>query len=211
MRITKLISFAVVLFLFTPACVTNRAVVRSDYNFAAIKTVRVGNFASGTSDDNSGIIVQNAFMKHLMIKGYRVVVDPKLPADVLIEGSVTAFLPDKKYLIRGTDTTRTSGHGRGRGQGRGRGYSSMYSNDVVEISGSNMYDLGTAFGLGGNSKIMASNATVGIYAYMTDSTTGEVVWSDSYTYEGLDLSSALDGAVKYILRSVPKENIAGGI
>lgn len=201
----KKFAFMAVLFLLASSCASNRAVIRPDYDFTAIKTVRVGNFASETVYDNSGSVVQNAFMKHLMAKGYRVVIDHSAQADAVIEGSLTTYQPDKKYLIRTPDTRNG-----GRGKGRGRGHPAIYTNDVVEISGSNMYDLGTAFGLGENNKIMASNATVGIYAYMADAATGEIVWSDSYTYEGLDLSSALDGAVKYILRSIPKENISAG-
>ncbi len=198
----KKVFFIAALALFVSSCAVNRAVIRQDYNFAAIKTVRVGKFASETVYDNSGNVVQNAFMKNLMAKGYRVIIDPSVQADVVIEGSLTVYQPDKRYLVYTPDVKRMGRHNRRAPM--------IYTSDVIEISGSNMYDLGTAFGLGENNRIMASNATVGIYAYMTDNQTGEVVWSDSYTYEGLDLTSALDGAVKYILRSIPKENINVG-
>ncbi len=192
----KKVPFLAVFFILFVSCASNRAVVRPDYDFASVKTVRVGKFSPDAMYPNSASAVQNAFMKNLLAKGYRIVADANSEADALIEGSVTTFQPDKKYLIRTPENDK-----------RGRHQPVIYTNDVVEISGSNMYDLGTAFGLGEDNKIMASNATVGVYAYMVDAETGEVVWTDSYTYEGIDLSSALDGAVRYILRSLPRENI----
>ncbi|MCL2144436.1 MAG: hypothetical protein FWH43_02950 [Endomicrobia bacterium] len=192
----KKIFFPAVFFIVLSACASPRAVIKQDYDFSSVKTVRVGNFISETEYSNSGSSVQSAFIRQLLAKGYRVKVDANTQADVFIEGSVTSYVPDKKYLVRLAEEDRR--HGR----------HAVYAGDITEISGSTMYDLGSAFGLGEPNKIMASNATVGIYAYMVDSDTDEIVWSDSYTYEGLDISSALEGAVKYILRSLPRTSLS---
>lgn len=191
----KRISFLVVFLFFVMSCATNRAVVKQDYDFSQIKTIRVENFAD-SGYENSGSVVKNAFVKQLLEKGYKVVVDKNLSADVVIEGSLTAYNPDKKYLVNDSSNEK-----------RGRRQTVVYNNQITEIGGSNVYDLGTAFGMGKNSRVVASNATVGIYAYMIDAKTSEVIWSASYTYEGLDLSTALEGAVKYILRTIPQESI----
>jgi hypothetical protein len=191
-----------VFFIFLSSCASTRAVIKKDYDFESVKTVKVGAFASDAEYVNSGSTVQSSFIRQLLAQGYSVKVDPNSHADVTIEGSVMTYTPDKKYLVRMPDENRY----RSRRDAR-HSQSVVYTSDITEISGSSMYDLGSAFGLGESNKIMASNATVGIYAYMVDNETGEIVWSDSYTYEGLDLASALDGAVKYILRSLPKTNM----
>ena len=185
---------AAALCVFLCACATNRAVVKSGYDFSAIRTVRVGLFTSASSDSNSGDAVQGAFMRRLLASGFTVVADPNAPADVVIEGSVTVFQPDQRFLVS------TAGHGAGTRRGR-----PVYTQpNVVPISGSTAFDLGPAFGAGPGNRILASNATVGISAYMVDVPTGVVVWSFSFTYEGIDLASALDGAVRFIVRTIPR-------
>jgi hypothetical protein len=197
----KKIFFPAVFFLILSACASPRAVIKKDYDFASVKTVRVERFAADAQYSNSGNAVQSAFIRQLLAKGYGVTVDGN--ADAVICGSITTYAPDKKYLIRLPEEDRFHNKRDGR-------YAQpvIYTSDITEISGSTMYDLGPAFGLNEPNKIMASNATVGIYAYMVDSATDEIVWSDSYTYEGLDLSSALDGAVRYILRSLPRNGLS---
>ncbi|MDR2426146.1 MAG: hypothetical protein LBD46_03055 [Endomicrobium sp.] len=192
-------------FLVLQACATPTVIIKQDYDFASVRSVRVGKFVSNTDYSNSGSVVQNAFIRHLLAKGYNVKAGHDTQSDVIIRGSVTTYVPDKKYLIRLPEENnfynRNSRHA----------YTVIYASDITEISGSTMYDLGPALGLNEPNKIMASNATVGVYAYMEDSETGEIVWSDSYTYEGLDLSSTLEGAVKYVLRSLPVLNRNDGI
>lgn len=171
----------------------NRATIDPNYDFKKIETVRVGNFVSDSLYESSGGVVKNIFIKQLLENGYRVVLDEKADSDVTIEGSLTVFQPDKKYLIYSENNK----------SGRVNHAPVIYTNNIVEIGGSNVYDLGTAFGFDGTNRVIASNATVGITAYMIDTVTGEIIWSDSYTYEGLDLSSALNGAVRYILKTLP--------
>jgi hypothetical protein len=185
-----------VFFLVMSACVSPQAVIKPDYDFTSVKSIRVGRFTSNTDYSNSGSVVQNAFIRQLMAKGYNVKVGRDTQSDAIIRGSVTTYAPDKKYLIRFPED---DGFGH-------NAYPVIYTSDIMEISGSTMYDLGPAFGLNEPNKIMASNATVGVYAYMEDTQSGEIVWSDSYTYEGLDLASALDGVVKRILRTLPSLN-----
>ncbi|MCL2335716.1 MAG: hypothetical protein FWC57_06600 [Endomicrobia bacterium] len=181
--------------VFLCSCATPGAVVKDGYDFSAVRTVRAGVFTSDRDYNNSGDAVQTAFMRRLLANGFNVVADPNAPADAVIEGSVTIWQPDQRFLVN------TAGGGAA-GVRRGRVIYGQPS--VVQISGSNAYDLGPAFGMGPGNRIVASNATVGISAFMTDAQTGKVVWSFSYTYEGIDLASALDGAVRFIVRTIPR-------
>lgn len=186
-----------VFFLVLYGCASPRAVIKQDYDFSSVQSVRVGRFTSSVDYSNSGSAVQNAFIRQLLAKGYNVKSGRDTETDVVIKGSVTTYIPDKKYLVR---------HESGGFYDERDGNTMIFTDGVTEIGGSTVYDLGSAFGMNASNRIIASNATVGIYAYMEDSDTNEIVWSDSYTYEALDLSAALDGAVKYILRSLPAAN-----
>ena len=182
--------------VFLCSCAANRAVIKEGYDFSAIRTVRVGMFTSDRADNNSGDAVQGAFMRRLLASGFNVVVDQNVPADVVIEGSVTIFQPEQRFLVSTAGGHSNSGVRQKR---------VVYTQPtVVPISGSNAFDLGPAFGAGPGNRIMASNATVGISAFMVDVPTGKVVWSFSFTYEGIDLVSALDGAVRVIVRTIPR-------
>ncbi|MCL2798706.1 MAG: hypothetical protein FWD54_00255 [Endomicrobia bacterium] len=191
--IKKFSVFAV--FIIFMSCASNRAVIKPDYDFASVRTVRVGNFSSADNFANSGDMVQSAFIRQLLARGFMVVTDPNSNADVVIEGSVTTFSPDRRYLVRMPPDDGRRGHWRGGHR------------DMVEVGGSNVYDLGPAFGFNDGSRVIASNATVGVFAFMTDIRTGKVVWSISQTNEGLDLSSALDGVVRFMVRTIPRENV----
>ncbi|MCL1972171.1 MAG: LPS assembly lipoprotein LptE [Endomicrobia bacterium] len=190
----KIISLAAAFFIFLTGCASNRAFIKQDFHFASIQTVRVGNFTPASGQPNSGSVVRSAFIRQLLERGYTIVTGDS-EADAVIEGSVISFMPERRFLIT-TPDHRSSGHN----------HIFIHGNDMVEIGGSNVYDLGPAFGLGGgNSRIMASNATVGIAAHMIDTATGKIVWSNSQTFEGLDLISALNGAVRLLLRSLPRQ------
>ena len=47
-----------------------------------------------------------------------------------------------------------------------------------------------------------ARATVGIQARLTDRSTHQIVWADSYSYEGLDLPTALGAVVGTLTRSL---------
>jgi hypothetical protein len=167
-----------VFFVFMTSCSLNRAVLKPGYDFSSVKSICVGIFTSNSAANNSGDAVQSSFVRQLLAKGYRVVTSASAGADVIIEGSVTSFQAERRYAVYVPE--------RRRGREGGRRY------------GTNFYDLGTPFGV---NRVIASNAEVGVYAYMTDLRTGEIIWSDSYVYEGLDLPSALDGAVNSLIRT----------
>ncbi|MHB9154807.1 MAG: hypothetical protein ACYC5N_03820 [Endomicrobiales bacterium] len=172
------------------SCAVPRAAVKKGFDFSGIRTVRVGSFTSAVSLSNSGAVVANEFIRQLLASGYSVRNDAAGEADAVLEGNVTEYLPNQRYLmqnVRNDDPNVVV----------------VQPQFPVEISGSHVYNLGTAFGPGEESQIIVSNATVGIAAYLKDARTGDILWSSSFTYEGLDLNTALEGTVRSLLRSWP--------
>lgn len=172
------------------ACATPRAALKPGFDFSRIKVVRVGEFTAAPNQANSGAVIANEFVRQLLAMGYIVKTSENDgSADAVLMGSVTEFQPNRRYLIQ----QQPAG-------GRNR---TVVVNPPIELGGTSTYDLGTAFGLGENSKIVVSNATIGVTAYLRDNASGDVVWSNTYSYEGLDLNSAMEGTVRYLVHSWP--------
>ena len=170
--------------LFACGCASG-PVYKQDYDFSKAKTA----YVDSSQGANNAIVT--AIIKQLMIKGFTVKTDEAANVDIIVNCSITEYQPAKKYLLRKPPEDRN----------KSARDIVIYNTDPIEISGSSVYDLGSAFGMDAN--IIASNATIGVSLYIKDAKNGEVVWTNSYTYEGLDLSSAIDGVVRYILKSFP--------
>jgi hypothetical protein len=69
----------------------NNAVVKLNYDFSKVKTVRVGQFSSVKRYKGISDAVQNAFIQNLLAGGYNVVSDPNVKVDCIIEGGVTSL------------------------------------------------------------------------------------------------------------------------
>lgn len=182
--------YFLIVFLFICSCASPRAAYKKGFDFSGIRDIRVGNFSSFGGNSNSGPVVAGEFIRQLINSGYSVKQSPSDNVDAVIEGNVTEYYPNRRFLIQVA-------------QKEGTGNNVVIYQSPVEISGSNVYNLGSAFGLGEENRVVVSNATIGISAMLKDARTGEVVWSNMYTYEGLDLGTALEGTVKYLLRSLP--------
>ncbi len=172
------------LILFISSCASG-PVYKQDYDFSKVKTA----YVESSQGSNNAIV--NAVIKQLMIKGFNVTTTENKNVDIIVNCVVTEYQPSKKYLVRKPPEEHT----------RSARDIVIYNTDPIEIGGSSVYDLGSAFGIDAN--IIASNATIGASLYIKDAKTGDIVWTNSYTYEGLDLSSAIDGVVRYILKSFP--------
>jgi hypothetical protein len=177
--------------IFLVSCAAQRVAYKEGFNFSEIKSVTVGDFTPSSQMPNSGSVVASEFVRQLLQKGYSVKTSGRGKADYVLTGSVSEYFPNRRYLVinRQQDESKDT---------------IVIQNQELEISGSNVYNLGSAFGMGDESKIIVSNATVGIHAYLKEASTGEVVWSNSYAYEGLDLNTALEGTVGYLLSSWKK-------
>jgi len=169
---------------------SRRAPYKMGYDFKSVEKVYVEEFKSVSNEaySNSGAVVRDAFVLELLRRGYKVLSDPS-SADAVISGSVMTYNPEKRYIIM----LQKPGEKR------------IVNQQLTEIPGSNVYSFGSAFGLKEDNQILVSNAIVGVAANMRDARTGEVVWSNDFTYEGLDLASALSGVASYLIKTIPRQ------
>ncbi len=181
---------------FLIACAPTRLAIKSGYDFSKVQIIRVNEFSG---EGESGRIVQEEFIRQFLEKGLTVRATGKetsfekeadtLKTGLLVTGAVTRYLPERKFLVY-------------LGEGTTAQQIVVYPS-LTEISGTYGYSSGGIAGLEG-SQILITNATIGIAAKMVDLKSGEVIWADSYTYEGLDIQTATENVVRYFLRSLRK-------
>jgi hypothetical protein len=174
------------LILFSTGCSTiPRGGVKAGFDFSKIKTIGIGSFAPS---NYTGDAVSAEFAKQFLQRGY-VVKYSRENVDVILEGSVTQYSPAKKFLFTTSESDSPN-------------QLTVNQQQVIELSGSNAYSMGTAFGLNDKSKIVVSNSTIGMTARLVVPGSNEVVWTNSYNYEGLDINSAIETTVDYLIRSI---------
>ncbi len=202
--------FLLIISFFIVSCAATGAVYKQDYNFSNVKNV----YVEDSSYSQQTQAIRDSIVKQLMSKGYNLK-STSGEADIIVSYSITEYQPGKKYLIRNNDFDNIN-HGNHPPPPNSSNSNSphhhnnvnvnVYNTESLEIGGSSVYDLGPAFGVR-DSRIIASNATVGVSLTMRDVSTNDIIWTNSYTYEGMDLMSAVNGVVRYILKSFPPEQI----
>ncbi|MDR1474446.1 MAG: hypothetical protein LBS38_01980 [Endomicrobium sp.] len=177
----KILLMCLSLALFLSSCIINNAIIKPDYDFSKVKSIRVNQFSSGKRYRGISDAVQNAFIQDLLAKGYDIVSDTNVKVDCVIDGSVTSF-----YRIREEWIDNDFYYG----------YAGRYRRRY-RWAGMPIYD----------GVIYNNTVTIGISTRMTDVETGQVVWSDSFNNESWDEDSAINGVVKVVLKSLPKEKV----
>jgi len=161
---------------FFISCASTKTVVKKGFNFSGIKKVAVLKFSG-----NGGDAVSNEFIRQFLASGINVIdktdveviADAKsLGVDAIISGSVVEFNPSNKLLI-----FKEKGD-------------IVISDRVYPISGTTVMPSGSALGLE-DANVYSVSASVSVSAKMTDTATGEIVWSDSNSYEALDINTAV--------------------
>lgn len=177
---------------FFTGCATTKTVVKKDYGFSDIKKVAVLKFSG-----NGGEAVSNEFIREFLASGV-IVIDKSntetadiksLGVDAVISGNVVEFNPSNKLLI-----FKEKGD-------------IVISDRVYPISGTTVLPAGSAFGLE-DANVFSVSASVSVSAKMTDTVTGEVVWSAANSYESLDINTAVGlvvGSLKKSLKPFWKE------
>jgi len=170
---------------FMPACVSLTPVYKQNYDFSNIKTIYVAEF--GYSQE--GKVIQSAVIKQLMQQGYKIKSAYDQDVDIIADGSISTYQPSQTYMIRDYDDDLSN--------------TIIYNDSPFEVGGS-VYDAGTVFGIS-DARLFSTTASVGLSISMKDPKTNEIVWTNSYTYEGFDLNTSLEGVVKHILKSFPPQ------
>lgn len=156
-------------------CAATKTVVKKGYDFSNVKKIAVLKFSG-----NGGEALSNEFISQFLASGISVIdrsgtetVDLKtLGVDAVISGNVIEFNPSNKLLIF-----------------KDKG-GIVISDRVYPISGTTVLPTGSAFGLE-DANVFSVSASLSVSAKMTDTATGEVVWSDSNSYEALDMNTAV--------------------
>jgi len=173
---------------FFSGCAATKTAVKNGFNFSGVKKVAVLKFSG-----NGGEAVSNEFIREFLASGVIVIdksnietVDIKsLGVDAVISGNVVEFNPSNKLLI-----FKEKGD-------------IVISDRVYPISGTTVLPAGSAFGLE-DANVFSVSASVSVSAKMTDTATGEVVWSDSNSYEALDINTAVGLITSSFKKSLKK-------
>jgi len=185
LKIYLVVIWSLTLFVF--GCMSTRSVVKKNYNFSAIRKVAVLRF-SGSGGD----AVSNEFIRQFIESGISVIDKTdsfyvqdlrSLGVDAVVGGNVVEFNPASKLLV-----FKDKGN-------------IMITDRAVPISGTTVLPTVNAFGLE-DANVFSVSASATISAKMLDASTGEVVWSDSGTYEGLDINTAIEIVITSFKRSL---------
>ncbi|MEW6556627.1 MAG: hypothetical protein AB1349_04640 [Elusimicrobiota bacterium] len=168
-------------------CATTKTVIKKGYDFSSIKKIAVLKFSG-----DGGDAVSNEFIRQFLSAGLNVIdrtdiqniSDTKsLGVDAIISGNVIEFNPSNKLLVF---------------KEKGK---IVISDKAYPISGTTVLPTGSAFGLE-DANVFTVSASVSISAKITDGLTGEVVWSDSKSYEALDINTAVGLVVSSLKKSL---------
>jgi len=161
--------------------------VKQGYDFSKIHRVAIQNF-EGTGGD----AVKNEFVRELVGSSLNIT-EHRKGADVVLMGAVTEYKPgDKLMVFLGDSNTVTPS-----------GQAVVVTNPVVTLSGTQVTPQGTAMGVP-NTQILSVSASVGVIARLVDAQTGDIVWSDTYSYEGLDIQSAMQAVISSLTKSLSR-------
>ena len=112
-----------------------------------------------------------------------------LGVDALFVGNVVASAPSQSYVVNSP-----AGY-------PAVGYPGMYGYGMTPIPNGNVYSQGSVMGVPG-SQIVTSAAQVSMVSRMVDVQTGQILWSASMTYQGLDRLSAITDITNSFINSL---------
>ncbi|MFH1714876.1 MAG: CsgG/HfaB family protein [Elusimicrobiota bacterium] len=181
-------------------------VIRKGFDITNVERIGILSFSSySTGTPSSGDMVADEFSKQLMIKGYTVVerrrieaimrelnykygdvqdpaiireIGKKLGVDYLMTGTVSKYIPEKRYLVI-------------KGQ-----------NDMIALDGAGVRTMDFTQD---DASVVLTNADVGITARLFEVTTGNVVWIGSYSYESFDIETAVEWTVAGLTKMFKKK------
>lgn len=154
-------------------CATTAGPVKkATYDFGRVKRVALGTFTG-----LGGTEVGREFVKQLLASGF-VVTDKPQTADAVLSGTVTDYRALNQMLVfLGTATFPGP-----------KDAPIEIVNPIV--SGEAQTSEATALTLP-KTQMMMTTASVGVNAQLNDVKTGDLIWANSYSYEGLNMPSAI--------------------
>ncbi len=177
------------------ACAGSRSAMRQDVDFSLIKTVGV----------DAKPAVAAFVSRELLRQGVKPLSGQSrdTTADALLSIVVTRQTPEKNYVIRpGKSTQQTKlENSRDTADTITVTYSKDEGHAPIEVPGRYPY-VNTRIGSSGE-VLVASYAQALVTGELVRPGKGDVLWAGTYTYEGFDLESALEGAVRGLILEIP--------
>jgi curli biogenesis system outer membrane secretion channel CsgG len=155
-------------------------VLKPNYDFSKIKRVAVLDFKDAPYQPNSGAMVSQLFIVHLLSAGY----------NVIERGELDALLRERQLTMQGIIANPDQ------------------AQEFGKISGIDAFVVGSItqcvppqdiFEGGGMTRYVA--AQVGVVCRMVSVDTGEILWAGSDTYDSMNMQTAFD----YLIYSLVRE------
>lgn len=182
-------NFFIFLVIIIFSCITPKGTFYKGFDVNKVNTILVGDFKPFANFPSSGDMVRDLVVEHLLKRGYTVKEKDTEDVEYILLGSITKFLPEKKFLVY-----------------TGAEKQVMITGPLTEISGNYVYNIGSAFGIP-DSEVVATNSTVGVSLRLVEKKTGNVVWTSSFVYEALTVETAADIVVDYLITSLTGKKI----
>jgi len=176
----KLIGTAILACAFLASCAGQSMVLKPNYDFSKIKRVAVLDFKDAPYQPNSGAMVSQLFIVHLLSAGY----------NVIERGELDALLRERQLTMQGIIANPDQ------------------AQEFGKISGIDAFVVGSItqcvppqdiFEGGGMTRYVA--AQVGVVCRMVSVDTGEILWAGSDTYDSMNMQTAFD----YLIYSLVRE------
>jgi hypothetical protein len=171
--------------LFVSSCITPKGVFYKNFDPRKINIISVGEIKPFAQYNVSGEMIRDLIIQNLLARNFTVKEENSSDVEYVLLGSVTKFLPEKKFLVyTGTEKQQV-----------------MVGGPLTEISGSNVYNIGSAFGVP-DGEVVVTNATVGVSVRLVEKHTGNIVWSSSFVYEALTSETAAGIVTNYLVTAL---------
>jgi curli biogenesis system outer membrane secretion channel CsgG len=176
----KLIGLALLACVVLSSCAGQSIVLKPNYDFSKIKRVAVLEFEDAPYVPNSGSMVSQLFIQHLLSAGYNVIERDEL----------NALLRERQLTMQGIISNPDQ------------------AQEFGKISGIDAFVVGSItecvppqdiFEGGGMTRYVA--AQVGVVCRMVSVDTGEILWAGSDTYDSMNMQTAFD----YLIGSLVNE------
>jgi hypothetical protein len=170
-------------------CAAHRAAVQPAMDLSKVQRVSVRPFEGA-----GGAAVADEFVRQWLGSGLEFR-DDKGATDVVLQGTVTEYKSnDQRIVFLGNTVLAAAG-----------GQTVVISNPVLSLQSSAVMPEGVgAFVNAKKAQVVSKGAVVGVVARLTAASSGQILWAESFVYEGLDIPSAQHAVVEHLTRSASR-------
>ncbi|MFH1824901.1 MAG: GNA1162 family protein [Candidatus Firestonebacteria bacterium] len=184
----KKIILLILIISILSGCGLYSVATKKDYDFSKIKRVAVVGFSSNRTYKNSGEVVSDEFVLHLMKEGYSVIERSKIDA-ILREQNL-----GESNRLESSTVKKI---------GKILGVDAVITGTVIKYHEDENTSVYTTDKDGKvTSQIILQQAEVEVSARMFDVETGEIIWTAKDSDRGFDISDAVTYVVASLIRSI---------